>query len=132
MIKKAYIFLSAALFVLFFCSCAKQDAALQKMESQKSSDGNYMTIIWDKRTYVPYTSISKSEMGKKIGYYIDESDTAADGEDSAVYVYEYKGYSSAEWLADYAEGFMNTPALWREVNVTKIPGGLSSDYDWNK
>lgn len=91
-----------------------------------------MTIVWEGRTYVPYTSVAKSDMGKKIGYFLVENNAANGGINEPIYVYEYKGYSSAEWLVDYVDGFMNIPTLWREENVTEIPAGLYSDYEWNR
>ena len=130
--KKIFLVFPVIVAMLLCCACAKQDVPLEKMAFQKSANGEYMTIVWDGRTYVPFTSVAKAEMGKKIGYYIDEETAGAGGEDSAVYVYEFKGYSSAEWLVDYADGFMNMPALWKEVSVTEIPEGLVSDYEWNK
>jgi hypothetical protein len=129
--RKTFILLAIMLSFILLCSCTKQEGELAKMEFPKSSDGKYMTIVWNGKTYVPYTTISKSEMGKKIGYYIDEYTPTSAGKANTIYVYEYKGYSSSEWLVDYVDSFMNTPSLWREVKVTKIPEGLHSDYDWN-
>ena len=43
---------------------------------------------------------------------------------------EYKDYPSNEWIASYLTvdgGAM----LYKEVNVTNIPDGLQSEYEWN-
>lgn len=118
--------------VLFLSSCDRQADDLAKMAFQESAAGGYMTIVWEGRTYVPYTSVAKSEMGEKIGYYRDENNAASGGKNDPIYVYEYEGYSPSEWLVDYVDGFMNMPSLWKEQNVTDIPAGLHSDYEWNR
>jgi hypothetical protein len=36
------------------------------------------------------------------------------------------------WIAEmYISGEMDEPMLFREINVTDIPEGLESEYEWN-
>lgn len=44
-------------------------------------------------------------------------------------MYEYKGYSADEWIVNAY--VMDSAMLCREVNVTNIPDGLQSEYEWN-
>lgn len=44
-------------------------------------------------------------------------------------VYELKGYSVDEWIV---QAFPHDAAmLLREINVTDIPDGWKSEYEWN-
>ncbi|MCM1242879.1 MAG: hypothetical protein NC314_08565, partial [Roseburia sp.] len=53
-----------------------------------------------------------------------------DDEDNRVY--EYKGYSSDEWIVNsYVSGLMDGSMLYKEINVSNIPDGLESEYEWN-
>ena len=79
-------------------------------------------IIWDDRTYVPYCAFSKSDCGRQIGIVDGDKDDK---------VFEYKGYSSDEWIINYYANNMDTIMLLREIDVTDIPDNLHSEYEWN-
>ena len=81
----------------------------------------YATIIWGDKTYVPYGALSAyGERGKQIGVVDGDKDDR---------VYELKGYSFDEWIVN---SFPHDAAmLLREVNVTDIPDGWQSEYEWN-
>ena len=70
---------------------------------------------------MPFCAISKKDCGDLIGY--------VDG-NTGDRVCEYKDYPSTEWIANYITvdgGAM----LYKEINVTDIPDGLQSEYEWN-
>lgn len=114
--KKAIsIFLIIMVFSL--CACSKQELADMKTEI----NDDYVAILWEGKTYVPYCAISKNACGEQIGI--------VDG-DKNDKIYEYKGYSSDEWIINsfVTDG---SAMLLRELNVTAIPDGLESEYEWN-
>ncbi len=107
------------IFILFsLCACSKQN--LEDMASKKC-DG-YVSIVWGDKTYVPYGALSEyGERGKQIGIVDGNKDDR---------VYELKGYSVDEWIVN---SFSHDAAmLLREVNVTDIPDGWQSEYEWNQ
>lgn len=44
-------------------------------------------------------------------------------------VYECKGYSSDEWIVTALPH--DAVMLYREIDVTDIPDGRQSEYEWN-
>ena len=117
--KKAFLpFVVILTFVFSLCACSQQD-----LEDMTSGEGDgYATIIWGDKTYVPYGAlVDYGERGKQIGIVDGDKDNR---------VYELKGYSFDEWIVNaYShDGAM----LLREVNVTDIPDGWQSEYEWNK
>lgn len=115
--RTAFIFMIAAL-VIFLCACSQ--GSIENMTTQVG-DG-YEAIVWGDKTYVPYGALSAyGECGKQIGI--------VDG-DKDYKVYECKGYSADEWLA---AALPHDPAmLYREIDVTDIPDGWQSEYQWNQ
>ena len=110
----------AIIFALIFslCACSGQDLA-----DMTYGDGDgYATIVWGDKTYLPYGALSEyGERGKQIGIVDGNKDDR---------VYELKGYSSDEWIVS---SFSHDAAmLLREANVTDIPDGWQSEYEWNK
>lgn len=99
------------------CACSKQE--LVNMTTEVYDD--YAAIVWEDKTYIPYCVISKTECGEQIGILDDSKDDK---------IYEYKDYSVDEWIIDFyaVDGIA---MLYREVNVTNIPDGLESEYEWN-
>lgn len=88
----------------------------------RGSGDRYATIIWGDKTYVPYGALSDyGERGKQIGIVDGNKDNK---------VYECKGFSADEWIVESLphDGAM----LWREINVTDIPDGWQSEYEWNQ
>jgi hypothetical protein len=119
---KKVLLMFVTVIMLSICACSKQEVTdMANMTTEDNDD--YVSIVWDGKTYVPYTAISKKDCGKQIGIIDnDENDK----------VYEYKGYSSDMWIAEmYISGEMDSPMLFREINVTDIPEGLESEYEWN-
>ena len=108
------------IFTLVFslCACSQQD-----LENMTSGEGDgYATIVLGDKTYVPYGALSAyGERGKQIGIVDGDKDNR---------VYGLKGYSVEEWIVN---SFPHDAAmLLREVNVTDIPDGWQSEYEWNK
>lgn len=117
--KKLYgIVCLCSLVLIVLCACGK-DTNLIDMST--TEDDEYMAIIWEDRTYVPFCTISKSDCGTQIGYLNGETNDS---------ICEYKDYPTDEWIANYlmADG---GAILFKEVNVTHIPDGLESEYEWN-
>lgn len=114
--KKMLSVLIVIITVSSLCSCSKQDLA----DMTTLATDEYTVIVWEDRNYVPYCAISKSDCGQQIGIVDGDKDDR---------VYEYKGYSSDEWIINYY--VMDSAMLCREVNVTDIPDGLQSEYKWN-
>lgn len=106
-----------AIMILSLCACSKQELA--DMTTEMHDD--YTAIVWEDKTYVPYCAISKTDCGEQIGIVDGDKDDK---------VYEYKGYSTDEWIINYY--VMDSAMLYREINVTNIPDGLQSEYEWNK
>jgi hypothetical protein len=123
--KKIVSMFLTVIIILSLCACSKQKAAdVQELADMTTEDnGSYVEIVWDGRTYVPYSAISKNDCGKQIGTINgDEKDK----------VYEYQSYSTEMWIAEmYISSEMDEPMLFREINVTDIPEGLQSEYEWN-
>ena len=117
--KKLYcIICSCILISLMVCACGKEKNLIDM--STAVGDG-YMAIIWEDRTYVPFCVVSKNDCGTQIGYLDGEPDNR---------VCEYKDYPTEKWIANYLTvdgGAM----LFKEINVTDIPDGLESEYQWN-
>ena len=88
------------------------------------SEGYFYLKTGDK-IYVPYCPYKHEYLGNIIGYYNISFD-----DDDKVDVYEFKGYSSDEWIVDY-DSLINEGVVYREINAKDIPEGLSSEYKWN-
>ncbi len=99
------------------CACSKQEE-MAEMTTQAHED--YSAIVWETKVYVPYCAVSKAACGKQIGIVDGDQDDR---------VYEYKGYSAEEWIVNAY--VMDSAMLCRELNVTNIPDGLQSEYEWN-
>ena len=101
------------------CACSTQH---NLVEMNTKEENSYVAIIWDDKTYVPYCAFSKSDCGRQIGIVDGDKDDK---------VFEYKGYSSDEWIINYYANNMDTIMLLREIDVTDIPDNLHSEYEWN-
>lgn len=107
--------------IITLCSCGSNKRDLEDMSTL--NNGEYQAIIWNDKTYVPYCAISNSDRGEQIGI------VNGDKNDQ---IYQYRGYSVEEWIISfYHSGEMDNSMLMRELNVTEIPSGLKSEYDWN-
>ena len=118
--KKIRAWVFAVLMAVVLCACGEEQEQELADISTVEGDG-YVAIIWEKRTYVPFSVVSKNDCGALIGY--------RDG-DTSDRVCEYKDYPPNEWIANYLTvdgGAM----LYKEINVTDIPDGLQSEYEWN-
>ena len=118
-VKKAFLsFIVIFTLVFSLCACSQQD-----LEDMTSGEGDgYATIVWGDKTYVPYGALSEyGERGKQIGIVDGDKDNR---------VYELKGYSVDEWIVNSFP--YDAATLLREVNVTDVPDGWQSEYEWNK
>ena len=116
--KKIRVLGIAILTAVVLCACGGE----QELADISTAEGDgYMAIIWEERTYVPFCAVSKSDCGTLIGY--------VNG-DTGDRVCEYKDYPSNEWIANYLT-VDGGALLYKEVNVTNIPDGLQSEYEWN-
>lgn len=117
--KKLYCIVRlCGLIAIMLCACGKNTGLIDMGTAE--GDG-YMAIIWENRTYIPFCVVSKNDCGTQIGYLDGETDNR---------VCEYKDYPTDEWIATYLTvdgGAM----LFKEVNVTNIPDGLESEYEWD-
>lgn len=102
--------------VSLLCACSGQEIA--DMATVVNDD--YCAIVWEDRTYILYCAISKSACGEQIGIVDGDKDDR---------VYEYRGYSAEEWIIN--SYVRDSAMLYREVDVTSIPDGLESEYQWN-
>ena len=87
---------------------------------EQSKTENYKYIIYKDKRYAPYSAISSTERGSYLGYV---------GDNKTDEIYTFKQYSKEEWLIFYSNG---ESMLFKERNVTNIPEGLTSEYEWNK
>lgn len=96
---------------------------------QRGSSDDYVYLSAGEKQYVPYCPFKRRYMGECIGYY----DLAGDASTEAgrTYVYEFKGYSSNEWIVEY-DPEINEGMVMREIHTSNIPDGLTSEYEWNK
>ncbi len=114
--KRILSMLLIAVMIFSLCSCSKHELAAMTTEIH----GDYVAIVWEDKTYVPYCAISKADCGEQIGIVNgDENDR----------VYEYRGYSTDEWIIN--SYVMDSAMLCREIHVTNVPDGLQSEYEWN-
>ena len=117
--KKLYRVVCLCSFIfIMLCACGKNTNLI---DMSTTVGDEYMSIIWEDRTYIPFSVVSKNDCGTQIGYLNGETDNE---------VCEYKDYPTDEWIANYLTvdgGAM----LFKEVNVTDIPDGLESEYEWN-
>ena len=94
-------------------------AEVMEEEIQIVDNGEYAALVWQGRTYVPYSPAGHAALGRRIG-------GSADGDVREDY-YAYEGLSEREWLvAMPRSGLMDTPMLYREQSVWDIPEGLES------
>ena len=108
--------------MVMLSSCDQSNKKLENMTRKESSD--YVSIIWEGRTYVPFCGVDNGERGAQIGI------VNGDKKDQ---VYEYKGYSKDDWIISfYKSGEMDSSMLMKEINVEEVPKDIQSEYEWNK
>ena len=121
--KKRLLTILLMVFVLMITGCGNSNSVEELADMTTSSEDGYTAIVWGENTYVPYCAIQRNECGKQIGFVDGDKDNR---------VYEYDGYSTDEWIISiYVSGLMDGAMLYREINVTDIPDGLQSEYEWN-
>ena len=116
--KKTFSLLVIVALIISLCACSQQD-----LEDMTSGTGDgYATIVWGDKTYVPYGALAAyGKSGKQIGIVDGDKDNR---------VYECKGYSTEEWIVNALPH--DAAMLYREVDVTDIPDGWQSEYEWNQ
>ena len=119
--RKSIYFISICLLMIILSSCGKSNSKLEYMTTEDNND--YVSILWEGRTYVPFCGIDNSERGAQIGIV---------NEDKNDQVFEYKNHSTDNWIISfYKSGEMDSSMLMKEINVTEIPNNLQSEYEWN-
>lgn len=119
--KKLIGLISICLLMITLFACGKSDKNLERMTTEEKED--YVSIVWEGRTYVPFCAIENSERGSQIGIV---------NEDKNDQVFEYKNHSSDEWIISfYKSNEMDNSMLMKEINVVEVPNNLSSEYEWN-
>lgn len=115
--KKIIVLLTTVVLIISLSACSKQ-----KLEDMTSgTEDGVSSIVWGDKTYVPYGPLSAyGDRGKQIGIVDGDKDYKA---------YECKGYSADEWIATAFS--YDAAMLYREINVTDIPEGWQSEYEWN-
>ena len=115
--KKFILFAMIVVLIVSLCACSQQDLEDMTSGTYDGATG----IVWGDKTYIPYGPLAAyGDRGKQIGI--------IDG-DKGHKVYECKGYSTDEWIA--AALPYDAAMLYREINVTDIPEGWESEYEWN-
>lgn len=131
--KKGIVIFSALLFitvVLASCGSMPQLPETPIVYQRNVGDGYIYLTVGDK-TYVPYCAYKPSMLGECIGY-CDVEATEYSGA-TREYIYELNGYSSDEWIVNVMfAGNFREGMIYRELNATEIPEGLSSEYEWNR
>lgn len=118
--KVNFILVTIMILLVSLCACSKQKSDLVVMSYEVGDE--YVSIIYEDKTYVPYGPLSAYvDRGKQIGYINgNENDK----------IYEVKGYSMNEWIAT---ALPSDPAmLYKEISVTDIPEDWQSEYEWNQ
>jgi len=107
--------------IITLYSCGKNKKELEDMSTLDT--GKYQAIVWNDKTYVPYCAISNDERGGQIGIVNGNKNDQ---------VYQFSSHPVEDWIISfYHSGEMDSSMLMRELNVTEIPEGVQSDYDWN-
>lgn len=119
--KIAYI-IFACLFIITMCSCGQAESTeLQNMTTMKTND--YTAIVWEDKIYIPFCAAENNRRGKQIGIVNDDVNDR---------VYEATGLSTDQWIISYYNsGMMDSSMLMKEKNLTDIPEGFYSEYEWN-
>lgn len=101
-----------------------------KVYEQKLHEDGYTYLTCEDKMFVPYCPYEAKYLGECIGYYVvSDSENAQAGRG---YVCEMKDYSPDMWIIDILDVSCSEGMIWREINTTEIPEGLTSEYEWNK
>lgn len=118
--RKLICIISTCLLITILSSCNKIDNKLENMTTKNTKD--YVSIVWEGRTYIPFCVIDNDKRGEQIGIVNGDNDDQ---------VFEYRGYSTDNWLISfYKSGEMDNSVLMKEMNVTKIPNNLQPDWEY--
>ena len=116
--KRVFSVFTIIVFLISVCACSQQ--SIEDMTTEIRDE--YAAIVWKDKTYVPYGALSAyGDRGKQIGIVDGNKDHK---------VYECKGYSSDEWIVTALPH--DAAMLHREIDVTEIPEGWQSEYEWNQ
>ncbi len=91
---------------------------------------DYAYLTQGEKTYVPYCPMEQELLGECIGYCDHPGDDS--GEPFRTYLYTLKGYPGDQWIVEVLDQNCSEGMILREESVTKIPEGLSSEYEWNR
>lgn len=129
--KTSRLLLTIALLICVLSGCGVSTKLPDEpivFDFRTNEDKGYAYLSVDDKIYVPYCPFKRRYIGDCIGYFDAAADEYSGG--SRWYVYEFNGYSSDEWIIDYLPT-INEGMIYREINTTNIPEGLSSEYEWN-
>lgn len=123
--KKIRYFIAVFILLLLVGCGSKLQLPNNPVVFDTKDNGVYMSIISSDKEYVPFCAFDPSQVGECIGYY--------ESNGHKVFVCKLNGQSEDEWLVDdLGSDNCDEGMIFREKNTTKIPSGLSSDYEWNK
>lgn len=123
--KKIIYFMPVFIMLLLFGCGSQMKLPDKPVVFDTKNNKGYVSIISADKEYVPYCAFKPSQVGDCIGYYVDNGEK--------IYVCQLKGQSSDEWIVDVLDlENCNEGMIFREIDTTNIPEGLSSDYEWNK
>ena len=119
--RQTKIFLAVLAILLLLAACQRRETGGEIFFTAER-DG-YLAVIDGDREYVPYCVVSNADRSAYLGHMEGDPDDR---------IYTYKNYPREQWLISFLySGEMDNSMLLREVNVTDIPEGLESEYDWN-
>ncbi|KIR03737.1 hypothetical protein P261_02552 [Lachnospiraceae bacterium TWA4] len=119
--KKMLAISLIVLISLCFIACSK---STKNYINYKTSDKyeDFASITYEDKVYLPYCVIDNEECKNQIGI-VDNDEKNC--------IYSYKDYSTNEWIIElYKSGEMDAPMLYKEVHVTNLLDGLTSEYEW--
>ena len=106
-----------------------EDPILYEWGTNKEEGHSYLK--YEDKIFVPYCPYEVKYLGDCIGYCDIPADEDTDA--SRVYIFEFKGYSSDEWVIEtLGLNNCNEGMIFREISTEEIPEGLTSEYEWNK
>ena len=86
----------------------QENKKLENMTTQYTD--NYVSIIWEDRTYIPFCAIDNSEKGIQIGIVNGDKNDR---------VYEYRAHSTDEWIISFYKSpeTSNHPSIFSILKV---------------
>ena len=130
--KKNKIFIIMLMITSLLSGCASK---LQIPEnptmyvSGYNEESGYAYLACGDKIYIPYCPYETKYLGDCIGKCYIPDDEYTEG--GTVYICEMRGYSTEEWIIEILDTKCTEGMIYREINTTNFPEGLSSEYEWN-